>query len=164
MAIAVWAFAWSARPTYAEEVISMEKLEVYLDGQALALGPAAGQINGETWVPLHGFSRAVGAEVKEVGGGLAVCREELCIPLAPEDQRVQEGQPYVRLAAIGSPLDLEWTLAPGRLRVRSAGQAIGLGIGEVPPSFALPDLFTGEMVSSSAFRGKKAVFYLWASW
>ena len=41
---------------------------------------------------------------------------------------------------------------------------IGLGIGHVPPAFTLPDLFTGEMISSSDFRGKKTAFFMWASW
>ncbi len=41
---------------------------------------------------------------------------------------------------------------------------IGLSIGQVPPAFTLPDLFTGEMISSSDFRGKKTAFFMWASW
>ena len=41
---------------------------------------------------------------------------------------------------------------------------IGLSIGHAPPAFTLPDLYTGEMISSSDFRGKKAVFFMWASW
>ena len=42
--------------------------------------------------------------------------------------------------------------------------AVGLGIGHVPPAFTLPDLFTGEMISSGDFLGKKTVFFMWASW
>ena len=41
---------------------------------------------------------------------------------------------------------------------------IGLGIGHAPPSFTLPDLYTGELISLSGFRGKKTVFFMWASW
>ncbi len=41
---------------------------------------------------------------------------------------------------------------------------IGLSIGHVPPAFTLPDLFTGEMISSSDFLGKKTAFFMWASW
>ena len=41
---------------------------------------------------------------------------------------------------------------------------IGLSIGQVPPAFILPDLFTGEMISSSDFLGKKTAFFMWASW
>lgn len=42
--------------------------------------------------------------------------------------------------------------------------AIGLGIGQAPPAFTLPDLFTGEMISSGDFLGKKTAFFMWASW
>ncbi len=41
---------------------------------------------------------------------------------------------------------------------------IGLGIGQVPPSFTLPDLYTGEPISPSDFRGKKTAVFMWASW
>ncbi len=41
---------------------------------------------------------------------------------------------------------------------------IGLSIGHVPPAFTLPNLFTGEMISSSDFLGKKTAFFMWASW
>ena len=41
---------------------------------------------------------------------------------------------------------------------------IGLSIGHAPPAFTLPDLFTGEMISSSDFLGKKTAFFMWASW
>lgn len=41
---------------------------------------------------------------------------------------------------------------------------VGLSIGQVPPAFILPDLYTGELISSSDFRGKKTAFFMWASW
>ncbi len=41
---------------------------------------------------------------------------------------------------------------------------IGLSIGQVPPAFTLPDLYSGEMISSSNFLGKKTAFFMWASW
>jgi hypothetical protein len=34
----------------------------------------------------------------------------------------------------------------------------------VPPAFELPDLYTGELVSSASFVGRKTFFYMWASW
>ena len=40
------------------------------------------------------------------------------------------------------------------------GQAAAMA----PPGFTLPDLYTGEPVSAEDFRGKKAIFYMWASW
>ena len=42
--------------------------------------------------------------------------------------------------------------------------AVGLGIGHAPPAFTLPDLYTGELISSSDFFGKKTAFFMWASW
>ena len=42
--------------------------------------------------------------------------------------------------------------------------AVGLGIGHTPPAFTLPDLYSGELISLSDFRGKKTVFFMWASW
>ena len=39
-----------------------------------------------------------------------------------------------------------------------------LSIGHTPPAFTLPDLYSGEMISSSDFRGKKTAFFMWASW
>ena len=52
-----------------------------------------------------------------------------------------------------------------KLHVTSgAGDPVGLGIGARPPDFTLPDLYTGELVSLSDYRGRKAVFYMWASW
>lgn len=42
--------------------------------------------------------------------------------------------------------------------------AVGLGIGHAPPAFTLPDLYSGELVSLSDFRGKKTAFFMWASW
>lgn len=41
---------------------------------------------------------------------------------------------------------------------------VGLSVGHVPPAFILPDLYTGELISSSDFRGKKTAFFMWASW
>ena len=41
---------------------------------------------------------------------------------------------------------------------------VGLSIGHVPPAFTLPDLYSGEMISSSDFLGKKTAFFMWASW
>ncbi len=41
---------------------------------------------------------------------------------------------------------------------------VGLSIGHVPPAFILPDLYSGELISSSDFLGKKTAFFMWASW
>lgn len=41
---------------------------------------------------------------------------------------------------------------------------VGLSIGHAPPAFTLPDLYSGELVSSSDFLSKKTAFFMWASW
>ena len=41
---------------------------------------------------------------------------------------------------------------------------MGLGIGDRPPGFTLPDLHAGDPISLEDYLGKKAVFYVWASW
>ena len=41
---------------------------------------------------------------------------------------------------------------------------VGLSIGHAPPAFTLPDLYTGELISSGDFLGKKTAFFMWASW
>ena len=41
---------------------------------------------------------------------------------------------------------------------------VGLSIGHMPPAFTLPDLYSGELISSGDFRGKKTAFFMWASW
>ena len=48
--------------------------------------------------------------------------------------------------------------------VSTNGSANGLGFGETPPAFTLPDLYTGDPIASSDFLGRKVVFYMWASW
>ena len=117
----------------------------------------------------HAFCEAVGAEAKTLPGGgqLAVCKGDLCIPLnvgKTETVSIDEIT-YAPLTAFGEPLGLLWQTEADTLRVTSgAGERTGLGIGDRPPDFTLPDLYTGEPVSLSDYRGKKAVFYMWASW
>ena len=41
---------------------------------------------------------------------------------------------------------------------------VGLSIGHAPPAFTLPDLYSGELISSRDFLGKKTAFFMWASW
>ena len=104
--------------------------------------------------------------LKELNGGqLAVCKGDLCIPLLQEETTTIEEEIYAPLAGMGEALGLSWSLEGKKLRVSAAfkGQA-GLGIGQVPPAFTLPDLYTNESAASGSFQGKKTVFYMWASW
>jgi hypothetical protein len=147
----------------------MAVLKLYLDGRQMTLTPAPRLQHGEVLVPLHAFCKAVGAEAKALDGGgqLAVCKGDLCIPLntGKTETVAIDGVVYAPLTAFGEPLGLRWQAEGDILRVTSgAGGQTGLGIGARPPDFTLPDLYTGEPVSLSDYRGRKAVFYMWASW
>ena len=144
----------------------MKELELRLDGARVDLEPPVRLAGGELLVPVRGFSQAVGAEVEELDDGrLAVCRGELCMPLAGTELIEIEGEAYAPLEELAEVLGLDWRVAGEILRVSRAGdERIGLEVGQAAPGFTLPDLHTGEPVSADDFRGKKAIFYMWASW
>jgi len=146
---------------------TMETLSVLVDQQKTAVGAA--EVGGEIYVALDDFCATVATQAKysEEGGPLTVCREDLCIPLSvggTEDTLTVAGVLFARLAAFGEPLGLSWTQNNGSVLVTFAPAIPGLGIGNTPPFFALPDLYSGASVSPSDYRGKKTVFYMWASW
>lgn len=92
-----------------------------------------------------------------------MCRGDLCIALDASDLRMQG--PYLALAAIAEPLQLSWKLDGQNLKVGGDNRSEpGIGLGQAPPAFSLPDLYTGELVSSTSFAGRKTFFYMWASW
>ncbi len=140
----------------------VDTLTIHIDGRATEM--VAERCGAVVWLPAPSFARAVGAELKELAGGLwAVCRGDLCIALEAGDWRAEDS--YMALAAVAAPLQLSWKIAGPLLVVTSAEDAEqGLGIGQVPPAFSLPDLYSGELVSSTSFAGRKTFFYLWASW
>ena len=117
-------------------------------------------------VPLEIFCASIGAEVSPVPGSdfPAVCKGDLCIPLTDSDIVKVEGEPLLRLDAIAGTLGFETRIHDDRIEVKMIEDVSGLGSGQTPPAFTLPDLFTGKSVSSADFLGRKTVFYLWASW
>lgn len=159
---------WGVLPVAAIEGVEMAELMIQLDGSTLG-GRSALVQDGEVLVPLDAFCEALGAEAKVMDGSgvFAVCREDLCIPLNTEggDTADVDGVTYGRLEAFGGPLGLDWTADNGTLRVSTGkAEAVGLGIGSRPPDFTLPDLYTGEAFGPANVVGKRAVFYMWASW
>lgn len=144
----------------------MKELELRVDGRTVDLVPPACLANGQLLVPVRSFSQAVGARVEELdGGGLAVCQGELCVPLTGAEMVEVEGEMCTRLDDLGEALGLDWQVTGEILRVSGAGrEPRGLEIGQPAPDFELADLHTGELVSADDFRGKKAIFYMWASW
>ena len=143
----------------------MQILELLVDGRSAVSTPGPRSNQGEVLVPVHAFGKAIGAEVKLLGAGnqLAVCQEDLCVPVLT-DISVEETV-YAPLVDLAEPLGLKWEVAGKVLKISTAGKTLtGLGIGKRPPAFELPDLYTGEPVSLRDYRGKKAIFYMWASW
>ena len=65
----------------------MGGLSLQLDGSPVELSPISRRDGEEALVPLAAFCDVVGAESKVLDGAgmLAVCRDDLCIPLAAAD-------------------------------------------------------------------------------
>jgi hypothetical protein len=150
-----------------EETHIMQMLDLTLNGKPVALDPGPRVESGAVTVPLHAFVGILGAEAKrlEAGGPLAVCKGDLCIPIEEEVTAVEGGTLYAPLAAFIEPLGFQWQVSGRVLALSEAKETDrGLGIGDRPPGFTLPDLYTGEPVSLGDHLGKKAVFYMWASW
>ncbi len=151
----------------AEETHTMQKLELTLNGRPVALDPGPRFIDDVVVVPLHALTAILGAEAKrlEEAGPLAVCKGDLCIPLDGEVMTTVDGTLYAPLAAFIGPLGYQWQVkgeVVSLVEAKETGR--GLGIGDRPPGFTLPDLYTGKPVSLGDYLGKKAVFYMWASW
>jgi hypothetical protein len=148
--------------------VAMEDLVLQLDGKSVVTDPGPRRDGDHILVPLLSFAKAVGAEAKvlEVNGPLAVCRDDLCIPLNDGSTIEIDDIVFARLAAFGEPLGLSWEVGGDTLRVKRSGslKKSGVGIGDRPPEFSLPDLYTGTPVSLQEYRGRKTVFYMWASW
>jgi hypothetical protein len=90
---------------------------------------------------------------------------DICVQLQASDTRDVEGTPFGRLDAFDEPLGLSWTVNDGALSViRQASAITGFGVGDRPPRIELPDIATGQLVSSELYLKKPAVFYMWASW
>ena len=134
--------------------------------------PVAGSLlndDDRVLAPLDPFCEVVGAEVKVLEGLAhpAVCKGDLCIPLnsaGAVDTIQVSGNTLVYLDALTEPLNLKVQTHTDRIEVKMVDSTSGLGPGQMPPAITLPDLFTGESISSSDYLGRKVVFYMWASW
>jgi hypothetical protein len=146
----------------------MSTVSVSIDGQPSRVSAVVK--DDAVFVALHDFCQSVNAEAKTLaeGGPLAVCREDLCIPLNRTDRpdtATVDGVLFGRLDAFGGPLGFTWDVKDGVLSVMTEQMVpVGLGIGHKPPAFVLPDLYSGASVSIDDYLGKKTVFYMWASW
>lgn len=99
-----------AVPICAQEQPIMQDLTVILDGQPVLLTPGPRLDRDNILVPLYTFAEAVGAEAKTLdnNGPLAVCKEDLCIPLNTGEEVTVSiyGTLYAPLGAFGEPLGL----------------------------------------------------------
>ena len=106
--------------------------------------------------------------MKDVDGvGLAVCHGDRCIPLSIGGSsaiETVEGVAHVYAVHLTAALSLELTQSGGLYIVTRANGVVGVAAGNRAPAFTLPDLNTGEPVSSTDYAGRKVVFYIWASW
>ena len=124
--------------------------------------------HGRVLVPLQAFCATLQAEVRRLvpDGPSVVCQGDLCVPLDPSETVELDGALHGHLDALGLALGIGWEAQGDAVRVRAAApdEVAGLGIGARAPDFTLPDLNTRDSVSLRDFRGKPAVFYMWASW
>ena len=145
----------------------MRHLELRIDGTITRLDPGPLESDTELLVPIETFAVAVDAEAKEIDGRWAVCRGDLCTFVDADPQQTVdiEGVVYASLSSFGDSLGLGWSVTDNGLSVTTDGsKTSGLNPGQRPPSFVLPDLFTGEQVSMEDYYGRKTAFFMWASW
>ena len=138
-------------------------MKIIIDGTDL---PIEGRLrDGQLLAPLTGFVESLGAEVRPAGPGqTTICRGDLCVLLADDDVAQSDGVDHVVVDHLSDALDFDIRIDGDTAMVISKTGDHGLSPGDSPPEFALPDLFTGESVSSRAYLGRKVVFYMWASW
>jgi hypothetical protein len=111
-------------------------------------------------VALDALESATGWELRAEG----LCRGDVCIPRRDDDGLVVDG--HVDLAsfaaAVQRPLAFDNDARVAVLAESPEEQAAAIA-GRVAPEFTLPDL-DDNLVSSSAFAGKKKLYVAWASW
>jgi hypothetical protein len=145
----------------------MRKLRLNVDGVAVDGSPDGLASESQVLVPIESFSDALGAELKELGGSdaFAICLDERCVPIDAESLRTIDGNGYADLASFGEALGLSYAISDHELRVSTSESMHSDGsVGHVAPTFTLPDMRTGEPVLTDFARGRKTVFYVWASW
>lgn len=165
----------------------MKQLRLTVDGISCKLSRPVLRMNSSTLVPVDEFARAIGAEVVGPGSGasagepfpgeadvgnqaggpgaVALCRYERCVPIDADSIVDVDGRMYADLTAFGGALGLRWRVGEEVCHVNTDDQhTTGIRVGQNAPVFTLPDMRTGEPVSSNVVLGRKAAFFMWASW
>jgi hypothetical protein len=140
--------------------------QLFINGQSQSLPTAPALVDNAVWFPLQSAAKLVEAELQETPDGTPMlCQGDLCVRLEEDDRRSIDGHPCVALQSLAHSFGLEWNLKATDLYISMTDRKMsGVSMGMRPPNFTLPDLYTGEPVSLNDFIGKKAIFYMWASW
>jgi AhpC/TSA family len=115
---------------------------------------------GGLWLSFADFEKATGWELKPQG----LCLGEICVPIPPGKQWIDERAGRIDLAAFAGYLG-QPAVADAANGVWAFGPATSPAAppGVEAPDFTLPDL-DGNMHSLTDYRGKKVLLYCWASW
>ena len=107
------------------------------------------------WLSGEDAERATGWTLKPEG----MCRDDMCVPLAVRDARVDVAAFWQRLGrpVVHDAAGEAWVLGVG---AEQRNNALG---GLTAPDFTLPDL-AGVPHTLSALRGNKVFLCTWASW
>lgn len=147
-----------------------QPITIEIEGRKLAAKTPAQNLGSEVWVPVHPITRALGGHIQSLPGGkgLLICTEKSCTPLRPEQLRGKGTQTLAPARLVGQALGVAVTWDEQRRSVSlhqgiSTADGDGLRVGAYLPEITLPDL-EGKPVSLAAFRGKKLLLYMWASW
>jgi hypothetical protein len=115
---------------------------------------------GRVWLTAEGLRDALGWELHEG----TLCNDAMCVPL-PAGSPLAAGPPF-DLAAVAAALDRPLAIDPDEraacLGASARERAAALASLEAP-DFTLPDL-AGRPHTLSAYRGRKVLLVVWASW
>ena len=125
--------------------------------------------DGRLLLPVDLSAKAIGAEVKSVDGleHPALCQGDLCIPLNVAgriDVREVDGVSFIYADVFEEPMGYRVETREDGVVLAKDTNTSGIGPGDTPPNFSLPDMRSGNSVSVTDFVGQKVVFYMWASW
>lgn len=154
------------------ESIKMNEIEV--QGRLLTAQGQLDAASGEAWLPLHAVVEALGGHVTPLPErrGLIVCTEKSCMPFTGKYLRGEGSAALAPARRLARALAAEVNWNPERRKVSlqrgdglSSGEGPGQGLspGSLVPEVTLADL-DGKPISLGAFRGKKTLLYMWASW
>ena len=148
-------------------------VSIYMTGEENISGVRAVIEDGSVFISLDDISERLGIISKDIGEGMVgLCKGDLCVPVQLNnegDARRDSGVLMINADLIAATLNLraEWLIMGKALHFVPLDPLMpdeALKAGDVVPDFALPSITDSKMVSFSAFRGKRVLLFLWASW